>query len=60
MFKKKTLTVGQYIEYKGTTFKDKKVRVLGSHSRHWFRNMDREIESVKITEKFVFIKVKER
>lgn len=59
MFKKKGLTVRQYIENRGADRYDKKIRVIGTNSHLWMNNADRIVDSVKVTKDYIFIKVKE-
>ena len=55
MFKKKTLTVRQYIERRNIERYGRKIRVIGSNSSQWLDNADAIVKSVKVTEKYVMI-----
>lgn len=55
MFKKKTLTVRQYIERRNIERYGRKIRVIGSNSSQWLDNADAIVKSVKVTEKYVII-----
>ena len=55
MFKKKTLTVRQYIERRNIERYGRKIRVIGSNSSQWLDNADATVKSVKVTEKYVMI-----
>jgi len=59
MMKKKVLTVGQYMDRRNPEFYGKRIRIIGADGT-WLDNVDREVEKVKITEKWIFIYVKER
>ena len=55
MFKKKTLTVAQYVEKRTPSRYGKKIRVIGSNSYKWWDNADKIVKSVKVTESYVII-----
>lgn len=55
MFKKKTLTVRQYVERRDVERYGRKIRVIGSDSPQWLDNADAAVKSVKVTEKYVII-----
>lgn len=55
MFKKKVLTVAQYIEKRTPSRYGKKIRVIGSNSYKWWDNADEVVKSVKVTESYVII-----
>ena len=55
MFKKKTLTVRQYIERRTPDRYGKKIRVIGSDSYKWWDNMDKVVKAIKVTNDYVII-----
>ena len=55
MFKKKALTVRQYVERRSIERYGRKIRVIGSNSPRWLDNTDAIVKSVKVTEKYVMI-----
>ena len=55
MFKKKTLTIAQYVERRTPNRYGKKIRVIGSNSSKWWDNADAVVKSVKVTESYVII-----
>ena len=55
MFKKKILTVRQYVECRTPSRYGKKIRVIGSNSYKWWDNADEVVKSVKVTENYVII-----
>ena len=55
MFKKKALTVRQYVERRSIERYGRKIRVIGSNSPRWLDNADAIVKSVKVTEKYVMI-----
>jgi hypothetical protein len=55
MFKKKTLTVAQYVERRTPDRYGKKIRVVGSDSYKWWDNADKVVKSVKVTASYVII-----
>jgi hypothetical protein len=55
MFKKKVLTVGQYVERRSAERYGRKIRVIGSNSYRWWDNMDAIVKSVKVTKSYIII-----
>lgn len=55
MFKKKALTVRQYIERRSVERYGRKIRVIGPNSYRWLDNADAIVKSVKVTEKYIII-----
>ena len=55
MFKKKVLTVGQYVERRNAERYGRKIRVIGSNSYRWWDNMDAIVKSVKVTKSYIII-----
>ena len=59
MFRKKNvLTVRQYIERRTPDKYGKKIVVVNSNSSKWWDNMDKVVDSVKITTNHCFIMIK--
>ena len=56
---KRVLTVEQYIDRRGETTYGKHIRVIGGVSASWLDNRKRAVDRVKVTDKTVFIYVKE-
>lgn len=55
MFKKKALTVRQYVERRSIERYGRTIRVIGSNSPQWLDNADAIVKNVKVTEKYVII-----
>lgn len=55
MFKKKALTVRQYVERRSIERYGRTIRVIGSNSPQWLDNADAIVKNVKVTEKYVMI-----
>lgn len=59
MVKKRVLTVEQYIDRRGSQTYGKHIRVIGGVTSSWLDNRKKEVDRVKVTDKIIFIYVKE-